>query len=52
MRFFRRNKKAFTLIELLIVIAIIGVLSAIVTISTMAILRSMEKKSATTKRNN
>ena len=52
MKVFRRNKKGFTLIEVLVVIAIFGILSAIVTVSTMAILRSSKKKTVSTKLEN
>lgn len=44
----RGNSKAFTLIELVIVIAIIGVLAMIVTASTIAVLRNAERKSLET----
>lgn len=48
MRIFRRNRKGFTLIEVLVVIAIIGILGGIVAVSTVAVLKNSEKKSATT----
>lgn len=44
----RKQKKAFTLIELVVVIMIIGILGAIVTASTIAILRNSERKSLET----
>ena len=44
---FRRNKKGFTLIEVIVAIAIIAILASIVTVTIMAILRSQEKTSAT-----
>ena len=47
MKVFRRNKKGFTLIEVLVVVAIIAILGAIVTASTVAILRSSRKKAVT-----
>ena len=48
MRGFRRNKKGFTLVELLIVMAIIAILGTIVTASVIAIQRNSERKSAQT----
>ena len=44
---FRKNRKGFTLIELVVVIAIIGILGMIVTVSVIAVKKSVEKKSAT-----
>ena len=44
----RGNRKAFTLIEVVVVIAIIGILAAIVTASTIAVLRNSERKTIET----
>ena len=44
----RKNSKAFTLIELVVVIAIIAILGMIVTASTIAVLRNSERKSLET----
>ena len=52
MRSFRRNKKGFTLIEVLVVITIIAILGSIVAVSTVAILRNAEKKTVTARLNN
>ena len=49
MAWFRRNKKAFTLIEIVVVIGIIAILAAIVTVSTIAILKNTQKKAAASK---
>ena len=48
MRAMHKDKKAFTLIEIIVVIAIIGILAMIVSVSTVAIMRNSEKKGATT----
>ena len=42
-----RNKKAFTLVELIVVIAILGVLASIVTVSASSAKKSSEKRAAT-----
>ena len=52
MKLFRRNKKGFTLIEVVAVIAIIAILGSIVAVSTIAILKNAEKKTVTTRLNN
>ena len=46
---FRRNKKGFTLIEIIVVIAIIAILGGIVATSIFAIYRNSEKKAASSK---
>ena len=45
----RRNKKGFTLIEIIVVIAIIAILGGIVAGSIYAVYRKSEKKAATSK---
>lgn len=52
MKFFRKNKKGFTLIEVIVVIAIIAILASIVTVSTIAVLRNSQKKAVTSKLTN
>ena len=47
MRRFCKNKKGFTLLEVIVVIAIIAILGMIVAASTIAVLRNAEKKAAT-----
>ena len=46
MRRFCKNKKGFTLIEVIVVIAIVAILGMIVTASTIAVLRNAESKAA------
>lgn len=48
MKLFRKNKKGFTLLEVIVVIAIVAILGMIVTASVIAALRNAEKKAATT----
>ena len=47
MRLFRRNKKGFTLIEVIVIIGILAILSSIVAVSMIAILRKSEKNTVT-----
>ena len=49
MTVFKRNKKGFTLIELVAVIAIIAILGGIVAASTVAIVKNSTKKSIASK---
>ena len=46
---YRRNKKGFTLVEVVVVIAIIAILGSIIAVSVMAILKNSEKKAVSTK---
>ena len=52
MKFFRRGKRGFTLVELIVVIAIIGMLSSVVAVATASALRSSEMTAAQTKLTN
>lgn len=49
MSFNRRNKKGFTLIEVVAVIAIIAILGSIIAVSIVAVMKNAEKKTVTTK---
>ena len=43
---FRKNRKGFTLIEIVVVIGIIGILATLVTVSIFAVQRNSEKNAA------